>query len=254
MINYDTASKTYDHTRKQSERLLERFVHRISFGKETTILDFGCGTGNYLNSLQTTFACHCHGVEPSEGMRAIAVGKNRFLDVRRGDHRNVPFDDASFDFAFMTDVIHHVPDLSLMFSELLRVLKLDACLCVVTESHEQIEDRFYNRYFPSLAANEKRRYPGIQEIVRVAMQGGFTHECTEVLFASSPAVITDDFVKNVEEKNFSMFRLLDDSEFDDGLKNIRADVGKWFERSCAGETLIWLRKASTPLQDVRPTP
>jgi ubiquinone/menaquinone biosynthesis C-methylase UbiE len=242
MINYDIASKTYDHTRNQSDRLIERFVHRVSFKKETAILDFGCGTGNYLNSLQLGFACRCCGVEPSDGMRTIAAGKNNALDVRQGDHRKVPFDDEEFDFVFMTDVIHHVPDLSLMFSELLRVLKPSAFLCVVTESHVQIQSRFYNGYFPSLAANEKRRYPEIRRIMEVAVQCGFTHEDTEMLPASSPGVITDSFVKNVEEKNFSMFRLLDEREFNEGLRKIRMDVGRSFELTAAGETLIWFRK------------
>lgn len=244
MINYEIASKTYDHTRNYSNKLIEQFAHRVAFTKESAILDFGCGTGNYLNSLQVTFESRCCGVEPSEGMRTVAVGKYNSLDVRKGDHSNIPFEGGLFDFAFMTDVIHHVPDLSLMFLELCRVLKYGAWLCVVTESHEQIRNRFYNDYFPSLASNEKRRYPEILGIVQVAIQSGLTHKYTEVLPASSPATITSSFVKNAEEKNYSMFRLLDDSEFTDGLKKIRHDIGKSFELTCAGETLIWFRKTA----------
>jgi ubiquinone/menaquinone biosynthesis C-methylase UbiE len=244
MIDYDAASQTYDHTRKHSNKVMKCFARRVPFTKETAILDFGCGTGNYLNSLQMAFACRCCGVEPSEGMRAIAVGKNRSLDVRPGDHTNVPFADGTFDFAFMTDVIHHVPDLSLMFLELHRVLKSGAYLCVVTESHEQIQHRFYNRYFPSLVFNEKRRYPEIRGVVDIAVQSGLTYEDTELLPTSSPATITSGFVKNVEEKNFSMFRLLDDREFIDGLERIRKDIGRNVELAGAGRTLIWLRKTA----------
>lgn len=199
MIDYNTASKTYDHTRKHSDEIVARFVSRVSFAATTAILDFGCGTGNYLNTLQLTFGCSCCGVEPSEGMRALAAKKNTLLDVRQGDHCQIPFNPDSFDFAFMTDVIHHVADLALMFSELRRVLKSGGQLCVVTESHDQIQARFYNRYFPSLAANEKQRYPELKRIVQSALTSGFSHEATEELPAPAPATVTEQFFRNVEE-------------------------------------------------------
>ncbi len=242
MIDYDEASKTYDHTRKHSDRLIERFASRVPFKSETAILDFGCGTGNYLDSIQRLYGCRCCGVEPSDGMRTIAHEKKNSLDIRKGDHRSVPFHDETFDFAFMTDVIHHVPELALMFSTLWRVLKIGALLCVVTESHAQIAARFYNRYFPSLVANERRRYPDVQQLVDTAAASGFRHEETEVLSASTQATITEQFLKNVEEKNYSMFRLLDEGEYATGLARLRSDIGKSFDVAGAGESLIWLRK------------
>jgi len=175
-------------------------------------------------------------------MRARAVEKNVAVHIKPGDHRKVPFGGDTFDFGFMIDVIHHVPELALMFGELRRVLKSGGLLCVVTESHEQIESRFYNVYFPSLAANERRRYPEIQSIVRSAVASGFIHEETEVLPAFLPMTVTDQFLKNVEEKNYSMFRLLDEREFADGLTRARKDQGRTFEATGAGDTLIWLRK------------
>ena len=242
MIDYDIASKTYDHTRNHSDEIIARFTSRVSFTATTAILDFGCGTGSYLNALQLAFHCCCCGVEPSEGMRALAAEKNRSLDVRQGDDRKIPFDAKTFDFAFMTDVIHHVGDMALMFSELWRVLKLDGWLCVVTESHDQIKGRFYNRYFPSLAANEQRRYPEVKRIVQSALASGFIHEATDVLCASAPAAITEQFLRNVAEKNYSMFRLLNEREYADGLSKLRKDVGRTFEPIGAGDSLIWFRK------------
>jgi len=242
MINYNNASRTYDHTRTHSDRIIDRFANRVLFAQETAILDFGCGTGNYLDRLQRAHGARCCGVEPAEGMRARAVEKNAALEVRSGDHRSVPFSGDTFDFAYMTDVIHHVPDLSVMFRELWRVLKSGGLLCVVTESHEQIQSRFYNEYFPSMAEKERRRYPEIQSLVQQARASGFLHEETEVLPAIMPMIVTDQFLKNVAERNYSMFRLLDEREFADGLARARKDKGRTFEATGAGDTLIWLRK------------
>ena len=87
-----------------------------------------------------------------------------------------------------------------MFSELWRVLKFEGMLCIVTESHDQILARFYNSYFPSLASNEIKRYPKIESILREAKNKGFIHEHTELLPAATPRPITEDFIRNVEEK------------------------------------------------------
>ncbi len=242
MINYNAASRTYDNTRSYSDTIIEYFREKISFTPSTAILDFGCGTGNYLDRMQRRFGCVCGGVEPSDGMREIAKAKNGLLDVRKGDHRGIPFDDNRFDFAFMTDVVHHIPDLGKMFSELERVLRPGAMLCIVTESHQQIESRFYNRYFPSLEKKEKERYPDVPEIIEAALHGGFSHDETRVLQASGPTVVSESFIRNAAEKNFSMFRRLEEREFQEGLAKLKGDLGKTFERSSAGETLIWLRK------------
>ncbi len=129
-----------------------------------------------------------------------------------------------------------------MFLELQRVLKPDGSLCVMTQSHEQIQNRFYNCYFPTVATNEKRRYPDIKVLVEFAVKSGLDHDDTEVLPAASHATITHSFIKNVEERNYSMFRLLDEHEFKNGLKRIRGDLGKTVKLTNAGETLVWFRR------------
>jgi ubiquinone/menaquinone biosynthesis C-methylase UbiE len=241
MIDYNLAAQTYDNTRSHSDLLIDCFAERARLSADSSVLDFGCGTGNYLLQLRERFHCRCCGVEPSEGMRAAASQKGAGIEVRPGDHRDVPFDDDAFDFVFMTDVIHHVPDLRAMFGELQRVLKRGGMLCVVTQSHPQIEARFYNGYFPSLARNEKGRYPDIDKIMRVAAESGLGIDRAETLTAVPHAVISAHFLKNVEEKNYSMFRVLSDQEFKDGLEKIRADLGREVEQTGAGETLIWFR-------------
>lgn len=243
MIDYNVASKTYDNTRSHSEQRIQHFASKVNFDRETVLLDYGCGTGNYLHEIQKRFGCRCCGVEPSDGMRAAALTKNATLDIRSGDHRQIPFDDSTFDFAYMTDVIHHVPDLPAMFSQLSRVIKTGGRLCIVTQSHAQIEGRFYNRYFPSVAGNEKQRYPDVPRIVETATQNGFTDKDAEILHGSPTALVSDAFIRNVEERNFSMFRTLDEQEFSEGLEKVKADRGRPFEQNHQ-ETCLWFKRSS----------
>jgi len=240
MIDYNAASKSYDNTRNASEALIALFHKTVHFSNATAVLDFGCGTGNYLHLIQTNYGSRCYGVEPSEGMRIRAKEKNTELIIEPGDHGKIPYPDDFFDFAYMTDVIHHVPDLGRMFQTIRKVLKQQGKLCVVTESHAQIEARFYNKYFPSLAKNEKRRYPDIQDIVHQAEAVGFRLCSVEIRPAPASAVVSAPLVRTVEEKNFSMFRLLSDEEHANGLERLKRDLGTVYETKSAGDSLIWL--------------
>jgi ubiquinone/menaquinone biosynthesis C-methylase UbiE len=254
MIDYNVASKSYDNTRRASDKLIDLFARSICFSRETTVLDFGCGTGNYLRLLGDHFGCRCYGVEPSDGMRARASERNPDAIIEPGDHSQIPFPAAFFDFIYMTDVVHHVPDLDAMFRTLLGALKPEGRLCIVTESHAQIEGRFYNRYFPSMAGNEKRRYPDTPEIVRRAVATGFRQSSLQTIPGSPTDVVSDSLIRTVEEKNYSMFRLLGNDEYAAGLERIRADRGTGHANQGAGTTLIWLEPASRDSASLSATP
>jgi len=164
-IDYNTLAKDYDLTRTANINIINLFAAEIPFdGKK--ILDFGCGTGNFAYAIKRLTAAEIYGADPSEKMREKALEKG--LDVRRGDHLHLPFEDNFFDFIYMTDVIHHVPDLEKMFIEFYRVLKTGGLICIVTESHKQLETRFWVKYFPTTVEIEKQRYPDIFKIISAA--------------------------------------------------------------------------------------
>lgn len=50
-INYNEISRKYDDVRSENIGVLELFSKELQITPETKILDFGCGTGNYANSL-----------------------------------------------------------------------------------------------------------------------------------------------------------------------------------------------------------
>lgn len=242
MTDYNEASKTYNNSRTASRTLVEFLGKQVRPDKESSVLDFGCGTGNYLSVMERTYGCKCYGVDPSGGMRAIAVTNNPNCTIVKGDHTAIPFDDLFFDLIYMTDVIHHVPDISAMFHTLARALKGDGSLCVVTESWEQIGRRWYNNYFPSLEANEKQRYPDIDRIVESATANNLVLRELVVIPHDQPAIIDDNFLRLVEEKNYSMFSNISESEHTAGLQRLQRDKGTTVHQFGSGETIVWFRK------------
>jgi len=136
-----------------------------------------------------------------------------------------------------------VPDLAQMFHTIKGALKPQGKLCIATESHSQIKARFYNCYFPSLAENEMRRYPDIEKIVSYAKKADLALSSLEIRQAPASSIVSAALIRTVEEKNFSMFRLLGDDEHASGLERLKNDLGAVHESQGAGDSLIWLERS-----------
>jgi SAM-dependent methyltransferase len=240
MIDYSLAAVTYDNTRRFDAAAIELMERRGAFASGSRVLDFGCGTGNYIAEIAARFDCELFGLEPSLEMQEKARAKNPGARIEGGDHCSMPFEKGFFDFIYMTDVIHHVSDLDLLFENLYSSLRARGRVCVLTESRKQIERRWYNAYFPSLADNEKLRYPDIASIAERAKMAGLGLLSVDVSENPGPHRIDELFLRMVGEKNFSMFRLLGAAEYEKGYKAMRRDLGKSFASPGAGISLVWL--------------
>ena len=239
-IDYNILAQDYDLTRTANINIINLFAAELPLDGKT-ILDFGCGTGNFAYAIKKLTAADIYGVEPSDGMKEKALEKG--LDVRKGDHLAVPFDDNFFDFIYMTDVIHHVPDVHAMFSEFTRVLKPGGLVCVLTESHQQLETRFWVKHFPATVAVEKKRYPNIPVIIDAAKTIGFDEYKIITTDTDSDITVTEDFVKLAENKGFSMFRLIKKDDYQAGLAALKRDFeDKTVIHNNHGERLLWLKK------------
>ena len=239
-IDYNILAQDYDLTRSANINVINLFAAELPLDGKT-ILDFGCGTGNFTYAIKKLTTADIYGVEPSDGMREKALEKG--LDLRKGDHTDVPFDDSFFDFIYMTDVIHHVPDMKIMFAEFHRVLKPEGLVCILTESHRQLETRFWVKYFQTIITVEKKRYPDIPDIIAAAISAGLDEHKFVTTDAESEFSISEDFIRLVENKGFSMFRLIAEMDYRTGLAALRKDYEKkTIIRNNHGETLVWLKK------------
>jgi len=239
-IDYSAIAADYDLSRAINTDTIRRFDGEVSLAGKT-VFDFGCGTGNYALAIKKLFGADVYGADPSAEMREKAREKG--VDARWGDHASLPFLSNFFDFAYMTDVVHHVPDAGAMFSELYRVLKPGGRLCVVTESHAQLGTRFWAEYFPASVEIERKRYPDIPALVSAAEEAGLECYKTEVTDEERDFAIKEDFVKLVENKGYSIFRLMSERDYKSGIETLRKDFegGRTIKNS-HGETLLWLRK------------
>ena len=242
-VDYNKISTQYDDVRSADLKLISLFSEEVEINENTKILDFGCGTGNYADKLQKVTGAKIYGVDPSEGMREKAKAKNSNVVFYKGNHEKIPFDNNFFHFIYMTDVIHHIPEIRIMFNELKRVLKSDGKICIATQSHKQIEKRFYVKYFPTTARVDKERYPDIEKIISLGKEENLEY-INRVTYCDNQSVkVGKEFVKLVERKGYSMFHLIEDNEYKQGLRKVKDEIKeKGLELETAGGTLVWFKK------------
>ncbi len=245
-VNYNEISKIYDDVREGDVVLINHFLQELPPDETLKILDIGCGTGNYTDLFQkVTQARHyqVYGIEPSEGMINKARRKNSQIIFQQANAEDIPFEDNLFDFIYMTDVIHHIPNIRKMFSEIQRTLKPRGKACIFTQSHKQIEARPIAQFFPGTIRVDQERYPDIDQIVAAARFGQLIYLKQEILFEGQDIEVGVDFLELVRKKGYSMLHLLSEEEYHTGLSKLESALQHGpIQARMAGETLVWFTK------------
>jgi SAM-dependent methyltransferase len=174
--SYDEKSAHYDRTRGPVG--VEIIVGCLAQGptplSQVTLLDAGCGTGNY-SAVLLAHVARIEAVDLSAGMLEVARRKladaaagNRVV-FRQGSIDALPLADGAVEGVMVNQVLHHLSDDPAagwpahrrVFRELARVLK-PAGICVINScSHAQIEQGFWPYYLIPAArdATLKRLMP-----------------------------------------------------------------------------------------------
>jgi len=111
-------------------------------GRET-VVDVGCGNGNYLDHLaQRGHAGPLLGLDLSAGMLASAAartgdGRARFVNA---DAQALPLGDGVAGLLLATHMLYHVPERARAIAELARVAAADGTALVVTNSHAHLAE------------------------------------------------------------------------------------------------------------------
>lgn len=124
LIPYDdTDSAAFAATRELPRSGLQRWRHAVQQHLRprtgATVLDVGAGTGAWATAFTDWFGVRVVGVEPAGAMRSRATHR----PLLAGDAVALPLRDGTADAAWLSTVIHHVPDLDVAARELRRVLR-----------------------------------------------------------------------------------------------------------------------------------
>lgn len=182
----------------------------------TRLLDLGSGTGMWASAFTDWYGTEVIAVEPSEAMRARSSHPN----VLPGEASAIPLDDASVDAAWLSTVIHHVPDLPAAARELRRVVRPGGPVMIRSVLPCRHHDITLFRFFPE-AARIVDSFPSVADIEAAFADCGFARVALEpvpqVSYPSVPAMAT-----TIRRAAHSPLRLISDAEYAAGLARLRA--------------------------------
>jgi ubiquinone/menaquinone biosynthesis C-methylase UbiE len=155
---YDGTAAHYDRTRWPIgvEIIVGCFAQGHARLADMTLLDAGCGTGNYARALLPHVA-RIEALDRSAGM--LEVARRKLTDavedgrvvLHQGSIDALPLADASVDGVMINQVLHHLPDdpeagwpaHRRVLGECARVLRPGGVLVINTCSHAQTEQGFW---------------------------------------------------------------------------------------------------------------
>jgi ubiquinone/menaquinone biosynthesis C-methylase UbiE len=175
------------------------------------VLDCGCGTGRLSRALADSEASKVWGVDPETKMLRVAAGNvPASVGLKAGRAEDLPFRDGWFERAVMWLTCHLV-DRPVAFRELRRVLAVNGRLVIVTFDPAHFGEFWLNRYFPSLEAIDRGRFPDGNGLREQLISAGFAG--VRLVRHSQRASITrEQAVERIERRHISTFDLLDEEE------------------------------------------
>jgi len=117
-----------------------KIIKQNSAGK--TILDFGCGTGEFLKLMKNR-GWDTQGVEPSSAARATAiknVGEKIYTDLKE-------IKESTFDSITLWHVLEHVHDLNGVLQNLKLLLKKSGTIFIAVPNFQSDDGQHYKSYW-----------------------------------------------------------------------------------------------------------
>lgn len=194
---------------------------------ELTILDLGAGTGRFSVLLADAFPGRVVAVEPSAMMRAEAERGSAHPRVvyRDGTADTIPAADRAFDFALLSMVIHHVPDLDACARELYRVVKRDGLVFIRNTFSGRLDGIRHYEFFPATRAIDEARLPRVERVREAFEARGFVTEAFDTLEQEIDPSLAAHYDR-ISRRALSSFELITDAEFEQGLELMRLAVDR----------------------------
>jgi demethylmenaquinone methyltransferase/2-methoxy-6-polyprenyl-1,4-benzoquinol methylase len=139
-------SRWYDWIAGPSEtKYREAGLQKLKAGEGERVLEIGFGTGHCLLALAQSVGDtgRVYGIDISEGMLEIARARVRdlseWVELRRGDGAELPFESGFFDAVFMSFTLElfDTPEIPIVLGECHRVLRSRGRICVVAMSKKE---------------------------------------------------------------------------------------------------------------------
>jgi Methylase involved in ubiquinone/menaquinone biosynthesis len=224
-VNYNQLAPTYDR-RYSVDRLQgieDALAGLVKSRQARTVLEAGCGTGRWLESLAPYTRLLC-GIDSSFGMLQRAVGKNSLLAAA---HANVlPFAPGSFDLIFSVNAIHHFDNPEMFIRKAPEFLTDNGALSIVGIDPRLIRRWYLYDYFHGVYEMDLRRYPSVGNIVNWMASAGFNRIDYRTVEVVEKTIEGRDILTHplIQKESASQLALLSEESYRAGLRRMESAI------------------------------
>lgn len=227
-IDYDLVAEDYERARSLPIEAMADWRDAVARHVEGTpsprILDIGAGTGVFAAAFARWFGASVVALEPAASMRSQAkrVRPHQRVAYAAGTASFIPLRDGTCDAAWLSTVIHHLPDLPTSALELRRVVRSSGPILIRSAFPGRHEFITLFRYFPG-EGRIADTFPTVEMTVAAFEVAGFAfHSIERVPQMSAPDLRT--FAESVRARGRADTTLasLSDDELADGLRALDA--------------------------------
>ena len=187
------------------------------------VLDVGCGTGALASALAERAHARVWGVEPSEGMLAVARARvPRAAGLRHGRAERLPFRDGWFD-AVVLSLVVHLLERPAALAEAARVLVPGGRIAIATFAPEHFDVYWLSPWFPRIAAVDRERFPTPAALGRELAAAGFG-ELRSARLSWRGALEREEALERIRGRHISTFDLLAEEELRAGLERAEREL------------------------------
>lgn len=137
-------NRLYQFVRKRAVVSKRKMISRLVCKEQRRLLDYGCGTGAFLQEMQST-GWHIQGIEPDPGARnkaaahtQVSIGEPSMLVSTKA---------AAVDVITLWHVLEHVHDLHETLDQFQRILDPNGFLIVAVPNHRSRDAFYYKQHW-----------------------------------------------------------------------------------------------------------
>jgi ubiquinone/menaquinone biosynthesis C-methylase UbiE len=188
-----------------------------------TLVDIGAGTGVFAAAFSDWFDLSVLAIEPSAAMRAH-IPRLPAIEVLEGDASALPLPDESADAAWLSLVLHHIPDLGAAAHEIRRVLRPGGPVLIRQGFPGRCDRVELVRWFPE-TARAIDTYPSVGDTCQAFAAAGFHQDALEQVRETYTTSLAD-FLGQVDtlRRADTTMRNLTEDEFLRGKERLRRAV------------------------------
>ena len=139
--------------------------------KDAAILDVGCAAGGFLRYLHGRQFQNLSGIEKTAAYADRAIADTPF-EIKQGDAEAIPFEDQSFDFVLLDQVLEHLVNPSKAFEEAGRVLKKEGIFCIGVPDASRYDQQYFFDYYWFLLREHIQHFD-LEHLKNLGRQHGF---------------------------------------------------------------------------------